>query len=163
GAGAATWHLVGHLQRNKAKAAAQIFDVVHSVDSAPLAEDLARRAAAAGRTLDVLIEVNIGGEPQKFGVLPEDTADLVAAVSRLDGIRLCGLMAIPPMGTTAEEARPFFQALRVLRDDAVARGAVREMPELSMGMTDDFEVAIEEGATIVRVGRAIFGERPAPR
>lgn len=149
--GTARWHLIGHLQSNKAKDAVRLFDVIQTVDDAGLAEKIARAAAAAGKVQDVLLEVNIGGESQKAGAAPADVQSLAKAVSGFDALRLRGLMAIPPAGDP-EETRRWFRELRNLRD-------VLGVPELSMGMTDDFEVAIEEGATIVRVGRAIFGER----
>ena len=147
----ARWHLIGHLQSNKAKDAVRLFDVIQSVDSAALAEKIARAASSAGKVQDVLLEVNIGNEPQKSGALPGDVAALAKDVSALDALRLRGLMAIPPAGEP-EETRRWFRELRAMRDTL-------GLAELSMGMTDDFEVAIEEGATIVRVGRAIFGER----
>ncbi len=145
----ATWHLVGHLQSNKAKAAASAFDVIHSVDSARL---LARLDAAAAPPRDVLLQVNIAAEPQKQGVAPDAVDALVEATHTTDSLRLRGLMTIAPIAADPEEVRPLFRALRLLAERF-------ELPDLSMGMTDDFEVAIEEGATLVRVGRAIFGER----
>lgn len=147
----ATWHLVGHLQSNKAKAAATTFDVVHSVDSARL---LARLDAAAPAPRDVLLQVNIAAEPQKQGVAPAEVEALVGAAREAANLRLRGLMTIAPMAADPEEVRPVFRDLRRLADRFA-------LTELSMGMTDDFEVAIEEGATLVRVGRAIFGERTA--
>ena len=149
--GSARWHLIGHLQSNKAKDAVRLFDVIQTVDSLDLAQKIARHAEAAGKRQEVLLQVNIGREEQKSGVDPADVQDLVRAVSALPELHLSGLMTIPPAGD-AEEARAFFRELRGLRD---AAGLV----QLSMGMTDDFEVAIEEGATIIRVGRAIFGAR----
>jgi PLP dependent protein len=146
--GKARWHLIGHLQSNKAKDAAKLFDVVQTVDSVSLAEKLSR---AATTPLDVLIEVNIGNEPQKAGATTGDIDELVRGVGQLPNLRLQGLMTIPPVGT-AEESRRYFRELRTMRD---AHG----LRELSMGMSEDFEVAIEEGATIIRVGRAIFGSR----
>ena len=145
----ATWHLVGHLQSNKAKTAALAFDVVHSVDSARL---LARLEAAAPTPRDVLLQVNIAAEPQKQGVAPEEVEALVETAREAANLRLRGLMTIAPMAADPEEVRPVFRNLRELADRFA-------LTELSMGMTDDFEVAIEEGATLVRVGRAIFGER----
>ena len=145
----ATWHLVGHLQSNKAKAAASAFDVIHSVHSTRL---LTRLDAAAPASRDVLLQVNVAAEPQKQGVAPDEVGALVEAARAAGNLRLRGLMTIAPMAQNAEEARPVFRALRLLAERF-------ELPELSMGMTDDFEVAIEEGATLVRVGRAIFGER----
>ena len=145
----AAWHLVGHLQSNKAKAASGAFDVIHSVDSARL---LARLDAAAPAPRDVLLQVNIAAEPQKQGVAPDHLGELVEAAREARNLRLRGLMTIAPIASDAEDVRPVFRALRELAER-------HELPELSMGMTDDFEVAIEEGATLVRVGRAIFGER----
>ena len=150
-AATARWHLIGHLQSNKAKDAVRLFDVIHTIDSASLAEKIARAAEAAGKRQDVLIEVNIGRESQKAGVDPGEVASVAQSVQRLQSLSLLGLMAIPPVGE-AEEMRPHFSALRKLRDDL-------GLQHLSMGMTDDFEVAIEEGSTIIRVGRAIFGSR----
>jgi len=149
--GSARWHLIGHLQSNKAKDAVRLFDVIQTVDSLELAEKIARAAAAAGKVQDVLLEVNVGAEPQKSGAAPDAVGALANGVRGFDALQLRGIMAIPPAGEP-EETRRWFRQLRELRD---ALG----VPELSMGMTDDFEVAIEEGATIIRVGRAIFGER----
>jgi PLP dependent protein len=143
----ARWHLIGHLQSNKAKDAAKLFDVIQTIDSPSLAEKLAR--AAGESRIEALLEVNIGREPQKAGLMPEDVAAVAKDVAPL--VRLRGLMTIPPHGTP-DETRQYFRELRKLRDDL-------GLPELSMGMSEDFEAAIEEGATIVRVGRAIFGER----
>ena len=145
----ATWHLVGHLQSNKAKAAATTFDVIHSVDSARL---LARLDGAAPAPRDVLLQVNIAAEPQKQGVAPEEVEALVEGARVAANLRLRGLMTIAPIAADPEEVRPVFRDLRALADRFA-------LTELSMGMTDDFEVAIEEGTTLVRVGRAIFGER----
>ncbi|HSQ00963.1 MAG TPA: YggS family pyridoxal phosphate-dependent enzyme [Candidatus Dormibacteraeota bacterium] len=147
----ARWHLIGHLQRNKAARAVEIFDCIQTVDSAALGAALSRSAAARGRTLRVLVEVRLGGEATKSGVEPAALPTLLAAL-QLPGLLVEGLMTVPPAGD-AEAVRPHFRALRALRDRAGLR-------ELSMGMSDDFEVAIEEGATMVRVGRAIFGARP---
>jgi len=155
-----TWHLIGHLQRNKAARAVELFQLIHTLDSVALGEALARHAERLARTVRVLVEVNIGGEFTKRGVTPAQVAALLAALAPQQGLLIDGLMAIPPPGASAEDARPHFRALRELRDrlrpDAPANAPLRE---LSMGMTDDFEVAIEEGATMVRIGRAIFGER----
>lgn len=159
GRSAARWHLIGHLQRNKAGRAVDLFDRVHGVDSRELAEALSRRAAAAGRRLPVLAEVNVSGEATKFGVAPESLAELLEHVAGLPGLRLEGLMTVGPAVTRAEEARPGFARLRELREAAERRLGL-ELRELSMGMSSDFEVAVEEGATLVRVGTALFGERP---
>ena len=149
--GSARWHLIGHLQTNKAKDAVKLFDVVQAVDSLELAEKLARAAEGQTKTLEVMLQVNIGDEPQKSG-LPRAEADAIAKqVAAFASLRLIGLMAIPPVGTP-DESRPYFRELRSMRD---ALG----LKELSMGMSEDFEAAIEEGSTIVRVGRAIFGSR----
>jgi PLP dependent protein len=147
------WHLIGALQTNKAKDAARLFDWIHSVDRLELARELCRRARALGRTVDVLVEVNVGEEPQKSGVRPDEVKPLLDASVGLSGIRIRGLMAIPPAAPDAEQSRPQFRRLRELRDAA-------GLEHLSMGMSADFEVAIEEGATMVRLGTAIFGPRP---
>ena len=147
-----TWHMVGHLQTNKAKTALDLFDMIQSVDSLHLAEALSRRAE---RPVPVLLEVNVAGEASKFGLSPQEVLQTAEAVARLPHLDVCGLMTIAPLVSDPEEVRPVFRELRRLRD---ALG----LAELSMGMTDDFEVAIEEGATLVRIGRAIFGERLHP-
>ena len=149
--GAARWHLIGHLQSNKAKDAVRLFDVIQTVDSLELAGKLARAAEGAGKRQEVLLQVNIGREEQKSGAEIDVLPELAAGVAALPSLHLTGLMAIPPAGEP-DAMRPYFRELRALRD---ALG----LTELSMGMTDDFEIAIEEGATIVRVGRAIFGSR----
>ena len=149
--GTARWHLIGHLQSNKAKEAVRLFDTIHSIDSSELAEKVGKAAASAGKRQDVLIEVNIGREPQKVGIDPAEVSRVAAAIRRIDSLSLLGLMTIPPIGD-AEAVRPYFQELRKIKEDL-------GLTHLSMGMTDDFEVAIEEGATMIRVGRAIFGER----
>jgi PLP dependent protein len=149
--GSARWHLIGHLQSNKAKDAVRTFDVIQTIDSVSLAEKVAKAATAEGKRIDVLLEVNIGREPQKAGADPGELETLARDVARIDGIRLTGLMTIPPVGEEAA-TRAYFRELRSLRDGI-------GLKDLSMGMTDDFEIAIEEGATIVRVGRAIFGSR----
>lgn len=154
------WRFVGHLQTNKARDAARLFDVVETVDSLRLAEELGKRARAEGRTLDVLVQVNVGEEPRKAGVAPKDAAALAEGVARVPGLRLRGLMAIHPVSQRPEDARRWFAALRRLRDEA-ERTAGLALPELSMGMSGDYEIAVEEGATSVRVGTAIFGARRA--
>jgi hypothetical protein len=160
----AAWHLVGHLQRNKAKEAVRLFDLVHSVDSAELLRDLDRHAGAAGKRLEVLIQVDLAGEATKHGVREEGIPDLLSAARGLEAVRPVGLMVLPPYDPDPEKSRPYF---RRLADLAARIGAGSHenvaMRELSMGMTEDFEVAIEEGATLVRVGRALFGERPPAR
>jgi pyridoxal phosphate enzyme (YggS family) len=152
----ARWHLIGHLQSNKAPEAARLFDVVQTVDSAALAARLGRAAAALGKTLDVLIQVNVGGEDQKSGVEPSAVEELARAVLAVPSLRLRGLMAVPPF-LPPEEVRPYFRALRELRDRV--RASCENCSELSMGMSEDFEVAIEEGSTMIRLGRALFGDR----
>jgi len=156
------WHMIGHLQTNKAKYAVRLFDMIHSIDRLELAAELDRRARADGRVMKVLIEVNVAGEETKSGVPLATARDLVRAVAPLENLSIQGLMTMPPWFDDPEEARPFFRALRELRDRITAEVIGRvEMRELSMGMTGDYAVAIEEGATIVRIGRGIFGERPA--
>ena len=155
---AARWHMVGHLQRNKAGRAADLFDRIHSVDRRELAAALSRRAVAAGRTLPVLVEVNVSGEASKFGVAPEGLESLLEAVAALPGLVLDGLMTVGPRVGRPEDARRGFADLRRLRDRAGRKLGLR-LPELSMGMSADFEVAVEEGATLVRVGTALFGAR----
>lgn len=146
-----TWHLVGHLQTNKVKLALELFDIIHSVDSLYLAEAISRRAR---RPVPVLLEVNVAGEASKFGFSPRELPPAAAAIARLPNLKVRGLMTVAPLASDAEELRPIFRRLRELRDSLGLR-------ELSMGMSDDFEAAIEEGSTMVRIGRAIFGERPA--
>jgi PLP dependent protein len=155
-----TWHLVGHLQSNKARKAGAAFDVVHSVDDAALVGKLDDAAAGASRRVELLVQVDLAGEPTKHGARPEDLPSILEAARQCTSARIKGLMILPPASSDAEQARPFFVALRRLRDNLVAGGADPSMlSELSMGMSGDFEVAIEEGATIVRVGSAIFGRR----
>ena len=152
-----TWHLVGNLQSNKARRAVELFSVIHSVDSFALADRLSRSATDLGRTTRVLIQVDLAGEPTKHGIVPEGLAGLAAQVRALPGLTLCGLMTLPPLFEDPEDSRPDFQRLRAIRDELIAGGI--NLPHLSMGMSNDFEVAIEEGATMVRVGRALFGQR----
>jgi pyridoxal phosphate enzyme (YggS family) len=144
-----TWHMVGHLQTNKAKTAVDIFDIIQSVDSLRLAEELSRRSQ---RRLPVLVEVNVGGEESKSGLPPSRLEEAAERIAKLPNLRVDGLMTIAPWVEDAEEVRPVFRHLRQIRDALGLR-------HLSMGMSGDFEVAIEEGATMVRIGRAIFGER----
>ncbi len=154
------WHMIGHLQSNKAKYAVRLFDMIHSVDRLGLAKELDKRAKGSGSVIKVLIEVNTGGEETKSGVSQEEAIDLVRAVSLLDNISIQGLMTMPPWFDNPEGARPYFVKLRDLKNrivDEAIEGV--EMGEISMGMSDDYGVAVEEGATIVRIGRAIFGER----
>ena len=144
-----TWHMVGHLQTNKAKVAVEIFDIIHSVDSIRLAEVLSRRTP---KTLPILLEINVSGEASKSGFSMAEVASALEAIAGLPRLETKGLMTIAPLVADAEQVRPIFRQLRSLRDSL-------GLEHLSMGMTDDFEVAIEEGATLVRIGRAIFGER----
>ncbi len=153
------WHFVGRLQRNKAGQAVELFDWVESLDRASLADALDRRAAGSGRELTALIQVNLSGEPQKGGASPEELPALLEHCRGLAHLRVRGLMTVPALGEDPEAARPTFARLRELRD---AQEEPETLPELSMGMSADFEVAIEEGATLVRVGTALFGPR-APR
>jgi hypothetical protein len=154
----AVWHLVGHLQSNKARRAASLFHAVDSVDSFPLARRLDSAAAEQGKTLVVLLEVALAPEPAKHGTAEAELPALAEAVATLPNLDLRGLMALPPFFDDPERARPFFRRLRELRGILVRRLG-RPLPELSMGMTHDFEAAIEEGATQVRLGTAVFGER----
>jgi pyridoxal phosphate enzyme (YggS family) len=149
------WHFIGHLQSNKAKAVATRASVVHSVDSAFLARELGKRAKERAHPLAVMLEVNVGGEPQKSGVTPGDIAEVMAAVHAQPSLELRGLMTVPPAGDPAI-ARSVFETLSTLRN---LHGGVSALPELSMGMSDDLEIAVASGSTIVRVGTAIFGAR----
>jgi PLP dependent protein len=158
----AEWHMIGHLQSNKAAKTAELFRAVDSVDSLKLAEKLDAAARGLGRTLEVLIEINVGGETVKSGVAPDshELEELLLAAPRLKALVFRGLMTVPPFTDDPQSARPYFGNLRKLRDAIAARRLPTvAMDELSMGMSDDFEVAIEEGSTCVRVGTAIFGER----
>jgi PLP dependent protein len=155
-----TWHMIGHLQSNKAQRAVELFDVIHSVDSIKLARKLSQTALDLGKTMSVLIQVDLGHEETKFGANRGQVAEIAAAIRDMGGLHLDGLMTIPPFSEDPERTRPYFAALRELRQalaqdqpGALGRG------HLSMGMSHDFETAIQEGATIVRVGTAIFGER----
>ena len=153
------WHLIGHLQSNKAKKAA-LFHTVHTIDDPSLLKKIDDAAAAAGRRLDVLIQVDLAKEPTKHGVAPEAVQPILDVARSCGAARLRGLMLLPPAAEDPEAARPYFAALRALRDRLVADGVDPDMlTELSMGMSHDFEVAVEEGATMVRVGSAIFGAR----
>ena len=155
------WHLVGHLQANKARRAVNLFDVIHSVDTLDLAQRLDRLCVEDGiETLAVLIQVDLGHEETKSGIDESELTHLVEGLGPLSRLELTGLMTLPPFFDDPEQSRPYFRRLRELRDELAARGAFASgKSELSMGMTNDFEVAIEEGATMVRVGTAIFGER----
>jgi len=161
-ASGACWHFIGRLQRRKARAVVGLFEMVHSVDSLALAIELDRRAAAVGIRQAVLLEVNIGREPGKAGFTPPGVVDAVLAVDELAHLEVRGLMAIPPPAGDPEAARPYFREVRELAHTLARKGLQHvRMDELSMGMSRDFEVAIEEGATLVRIGTAIFGPRPA--
>ncbi len=151
------WHLIGNLQKNKAKTAVQLFDLIHSIDSASLAEDINRHASAVDKVQRVLVQVKLSDEVTKHGVSSDGVMELLEKVYDMDYLRLDGLMTIPPFFEDPEDTRPYFKWLRELFEKAKAKGM--RLHELSMGMSNDFEVAIEEGATMVRVGTAIFGER----
>ena len=161
GRNAARWHLVGHLQENKARRAVSLFDLIHSLDSVALARRLERLCVTEGREeLPVLIQIDLGGEETKTGIDPRKLPELLQALGDCERLRLLGLMTLPPYFEDPECARPYFKALRELRDELKLQSHFGERAgELSMGMSHDFEIAIEEGATMVRVGTAIFGER----
>jgi len=152
------WHMVGHLQTNKARQAVGVFSLIHSVDSVRLLDEINRVATARNLKQPVLLQVNLSGETTKSGVSEEQLPPLLDACALLDHVQLCGLMTLPPRVETPDEARKWFSRLRELRETAASRLS-RPLPELSMGMSNDFEAAIAEGATLVRIGRAIFGER----
>jgi len=155
------WHFIGHLQSNKAKVAAELFHMVETVDRIKLGRMLNQSAAERGRVLPVLVQVNVGREPQKAGVMPEDAATLVRELALLPHLEVKGLMTMPPFFDQPERARPSFRELRLLAEELASQGLLGAggPVELSMGMSGDFEVAIEEGATLVRVGTALFGAR----
>lgn len=156
-----TWHFIGHLQSNKARAAVELFDLIHSVDRLRLALALEQAALRLGKVQNILLQVNLAGEESKSGAAPEDAEQLLSEISKLPHLRVLGLMTMPPWFPDPEEARPYFRALRELRDRLRRLLSVDgDLPELSMGMTGDFEVAVAEGATLVRIGTAIFGQRP---
>ena len=152
------WHLIGRLQSNKSKYAVRMFDLIHSVDSVKLAAELDKQARKAGKTQPILIQVNISRESSKAGIGQEQTLDLFRTIAGFSNIRVQGLMTMPPFFDAPERARPYFAALRRLRDE-VRHALGIPLDDLSMGMTGDFEVAIQEGATLVRIGTAIFGDR----
>jgi hypothetical protein len=152
-----SWHFIGHLQSNKTKVAVRLFDAIHSVDSVALAEELNRRAQQVNRKIPVMIEVNLSGETTKFGTEEEKVTTLAQGVLKLDHLSLEGLMTMPPYFDDPEMSRPYFVQLRELKERLVKGGI--PLKELSMGMSNDFEIAIQEGATYVRVGTAIFGAR----
>ncbi len=156
----ARWHLIGHLQTNKAKYAVKLFDLIHSVDNLELAKELDKQAAKIGKVQNILIEVSIAGEAAKAGVAMQDVTTLVREAAKFKNISIKGLMTVPPYSENPEDARPFFRKLRELAETILKENIPGvSMNELSMGMSGDFEVAVEEGATMVRVGTAIFGER----
>lgn len=155
------WHLVGHLQSNKARKAAEHFDVVHSMDAAELITRMDEAATAAGRRPELLVQVDLAGESTKHGVREQELGSIFDSARACRSARVVGLMLLPPAVGEPEAARPFFRALRGVRDRLVAQGVDQSMlKDLSMGMSQDFEVAVEEGATLVRVGTAVFGSRP---
>ena len=159
GAGALVrWHFIGHLQSNKVARAIPLFDRIHTLDSPRFAREIERVAGQTGRTVRAFVQVNVSGEPTKRGLPPEAVSEFLSSVASLTHLRVEGLMTIPPMALDPEASRPYFRRLATLAETLTAQGF--DLPHLSMGMTDDFEVAIEEGATIVRIGRAIFGPRP---
>jgi pyridoxal phosphate enzyme (YggS family) len=155
------WHLIGHLQSNKAKRAVEIFDLIETVDSIALGREIDKRTAAAGKTMEILVEVNSGREAQKAGVMPDDVEALVRALAALPGLRVLGLMTMGPFEGDPEDSRPYFRETRRVFESLrlLALPGV-EMRHLSMGMSHSWRVAVEEGATIVRIGTAIFGPRP---
>ena len=156
--GKAHWHFIGHLQSNKVRDAVELFEMIQGVDSLGIAQEISKRAAQAGKTLPILLEVNVAGEGSKFGYKPEQLLAELSELNALPKIEIHGLMAIPPYTPVPEKARPYFQKLRELKLQCEQiLGA--PLPHLSMGMSGDFEVAIEEGATLVRIGTALFGER----
>ena len=156
--GKARWHFIGHLQSNKCRDAVELFEMIQGVDSLAIAQELNKRAEQASKTMPILLELNVAGEGSKFGYKPEQMLTELKAINALPRLEIHGLMAIPPFTPVPEKARPYFQKLRELKQQAEAvLGA--PLPHLSMGMSGDFEVAIEEGSTLVRIGTALFGER----
>ena len=158
----AKWHFIGHLQTNKVKKAVDIFDMIETVDSVKLAREIDKRCAQQGKTISILIEINSGREPQKFGVMPEDAVNLIENISDLKSVRIKGLMTMGPFLGNPEDARPYFSVTRQLYEKIKSLGLPHlGMTFLSMGMTNSYQVAIEEGANIIRIGTKIFGERKA--
>jgi len=156
------WHFIGHLQKNKTKYAIRLFDLIHSVDSFALTEELNRAAQKQGKIQEVLLQADLSGEETKFGASEWEIIQMAEKISGLKNISVKGLMTLPPFSDDPEESRPYFQKLRSLRDQLARMKIPGVSPEeLSMGMSGDFEVAIEEGATLIRIGAAIFGPRPA--
>ena len=161
-AGAVEWHMIGHLQRNKAKAAVEIFDLIETLDSVALALELEKQCRQRGKKIRALVEVNLAGEESKSGIAKDDLASLLETIATLDHVAVEGLMTVPPFREEPEESRPYFRELRELKDKFNAQRIPHvDLQELSMGMTHDYPVAIEEGATIVRIGTALFGPRKA--
>lgn len=159
----AQWHLVGHLQSNKARKAVEIFSLIHSVDSADLAEEIGRRALAAGKVQEVLAEVNTSGEPQKYGVEPPRAIEFLSELGHVAGLKVLGLMTVGPFTDDRDKVRGAFRLLKRLFDEAAGQELGNaEMRHLSMGMSGDFELAIAEGSNMVRIGSAIFGNRGKP-
>lgn len=156
------WHFIGHLQKNKVRQALPLFSFFHSIDSTGLAQAIDRIAGETGKAVEGLIEVNVSGEQTKHGFTPDSLRTDFLSLAKLPGLRIRGLMTMAPYSENPEEARPFFRALRALRDELQNSHGLA-LPELSMGMSGDYEPAIEEGATLVRVGSSIFGARPAPQ
>jgi len=161
GRNAAEWHLIGHLQSNKARKAVELFDVIHSVDSVELAQRLERICAEEGREkLSIFVHLDLAGEETKSGIAEKDLPELTAYLKTCKNLKFDGLMLLPPFFDDPEATRPYFKRLKTIRDELAANNAFSNgKGELSMGMSHDFEVAIEEGATVVRIGTAIFGER----
>ena len=155
------WHFIGHLQSNKARLAVKLFDVIETVDRIKIARLLDKHAAQCGKDMDILLQVNIGREKQKHGVLPEHTEKLLRDILRETRCRVCGLMAMPPWSAHPEDSRPYFRNLRILSEQLTDKGLFTDQDkiELSMGMSADYTIAVEEGATLVRVGTALFGRR----
>jgi len=156
--GKARWQFIGHLQSNKVRDAVELFEMIQGVDSLALAQEISKRAVQAGRTMPILLEVNVAGEASKFGYKPEQLLAELNALNALPKIEIHGLMAVPPFTPVPEKSRPYFRRLRELKMECEKILGV-PLPHLSMGMSGDFEVAIEEGATMVRIGTALFGER----
>jgi len=159
---AASFHFIGHLQSNKAKVAVQIFQMIETIDRIKLAVALDKELKHQGRTLDILVQINSGREPQKSGVFPQDTEELLKQLIPLTNLKVRGLMTIPPYSDTPEASRPHFRSLRLLAEEMKNKNYFfdQDRVELSMGMSSDYTIAIEEGATLIRIGTALFGHRP---
>lgn len=158
------WHFIGHLQKNKVKFIFDLFDLIHSVDSAALAEAIHEKAQARGTCMPILLQVNVSGEASKFGMDPDDAPEVIHRLASFGGVKIKGLMTIPPFDADPEKSRPYYVRLRELRDSCAKLAFPNvSLDELSMGMSNDYEVAIEEGATLVRVGTALFGPRPSTK